>query len=336
MSDRASPVLCHLGKDRRALALRAGTASRFVSGVEMRDVDQPTGDVRATTTIAFPPGSTPARRSSNARRPSIGKPSRRRAPASARNRRVCVVRRTTRSVPLTRPFLQLDSANDGLRIPRRRLGLHAVPPAIALHDGVPRPSVAGDRQGYFDGPAQGSVEAAPEVEEQGDVGGVPDGLARRIGPQRQLESNDRMEACEVVRGNPGDQSALDLADLRHRQARRLADQRKAESSVHPRLPDVVTGAPDEIGCTPRTKIDLSKPGCHGSSVAARAHPRLIYATIGPRRAHRSSVSPIGGESAPEWESTSATRRNRPVIQSRYQGAQVCAPGRPGAPSWNAA
>jgi hypothetical protein len=171
--------------------------------------------LRYRSTIALPPGSTPAARSSSARTPRERK-------SLAQHVAVCphegaVVARIEQQqghvghVPV--PELERESSFEGLTIAWPSLGFDPVPPIGAQHDGVPGTPVARVGEWHLGSEAERGMQILPKPFEQGSMGLVSQRFTGRVGLGRQLKTNGREQFTRLLDREARRDSSLDPAVL---------------------------------------------------------------------------------------------------------------------------
>lgn len=123
-------------------------------------------------------------------------------------RRVSATTSSTRSI-LPSPLLERESALDGLEVVEHGLRLDSHDPAVASDEGVPRASIAFDRERYLGSPAEPRVKTDADPPQEPILPGVPDRIASWVCPESNIQSHGgavRGELAGRRAARPGFQS----------------------------------------------------------------------------------------------------------------------------------
>ena len=217
-------------------------------------------------------------------------------------------------------FLELQAPRNRLAGPRRRLSSHAKPPSGPTDESILRSTIAGNRERDLDCPSQGPVKAFAEIIEQCDMGRIPKRLTGWERFEAELEAHDRVESCQVPNRHVSNEPPLDATYGRRRQVGSPADRGQAQASIRARK----AGSHGPRRRSNRFRAQFQRRDAGTPLPRHDNGERGLSRGYWIRRLQRAGVRPMAGSS--RWGST-AMPRSRPVIQSRYHGAQVRAAGR---------
>jgi hypothetical protein len=114
--------------------------------------------------------------------------------------------------------LQVQLPHQRLDVTQPRLGLDRKVPPVTDEQSIPRALVAGDCERDLATPANDGGQKGAKAGKKAGLRGVPDRVARRRAPQRQIESYGRGNKDERLVSDVGRLAKLDSADRRVRQA----------------------------------------------------------------------------------------------------------------------
>jgi hypothetical protein len=172
-------------------------------------------------------------------------------------------------------------------------GLHIAEPAFdldrdqRLREGeqpVPGASITGDRERDLGPERDAGMDSAPKAFDQAELRGIANGIAVRVGPDDELESNRRARAAELLNREVWQGSALDSAELAVRHGDRSPGGGEAEPCVQSSFADLPPRLAADQERLPGRLTCPVVPCRHRRSLAHRASRRLIGA--GKRRFER--------------------------------------------------
>jgi hypothetical protein len=226
-------------------------------------------------------------------------------------------------------ILERQPSLEGLAIRYVRLGLDAgAPPGRQRTADVRIPSseIALDRQGHLRAPAKAWMESGPESLKQRQLRPIPDGIARRIGADAQVQPNDSAPGTEFRNGYAIEIAVFESCDLLMRRTRSRGDVSKAQSRPDPRKSMVLTHASERISGSSSAAIVRSFSRSHALDDQqwpfAGAQP-LLGPPAGPTgrrdpesgsiRAARPRLGPPAGPTGRRDSESRSIRPARPLL-----------------------
>ncbi|MFI5255141.1 MAG: hypothetical protein ACHQ15_06770 [Candidatus Limnocylindrales bacterium] len=101
-----------------------------------------------------------------------------------------------------------------LHVASAHLTLDADAEPLSPDRGVPSAQVPGTRERHFGSPRERRMEQGTETGEKGDMGGVADRAAGRVGSDREIQADDAQETRQLVERRPWHKAALHQAHTR--------------------------------------------------------------------------------------------------------------------------
>src|SRR4029079_7745026 len=199
--------------------------------------------------------------------------------------------------------LQGELALERLAVGDARLRLDPCPPRprVSTADlGVPGPEVLLDREGNFRSPTQGRMEADAKSLEQRELGAVPDRIAGRVGPDREVETEHRKPCADVLEHHPSERPVLESEQLLVGAAARTCASPEAEAARNATHSMLLAGTNHRRAKTTSTTVARPFTGSH-ERIMSGAAALAVTRGFGPRGgatdkrdARRSSRGPAGG------------------------------------------
>jgi len=127
------------------------------------------------------------------------------------------------------------------------------------NDRIPCPKIGGAGEWHFRSAHEGRVKSTTKSVEQGDLRRVPDGIARRVEPDRQIQTEDRGDHRQLRDRDVERQSTLDPAVLGRRDAHSMGDDCLRQGRVAARATKLASGRRDELSTARETDVHTSLP-----------------------------------------------------------------------------
>jgi len=163
--------------------------------------------------------------------------------------------------------LQGQASLEGLAVREFGLGLDPGTPRGWFRTadvGVPGPEIALDWQRNLRPPAQARMEALSKAFEQRQLRSVPDRITSGVGPQAEIESEDRAPRPDVGDAHPIELASLETPQLAMGGTGRRTSIAQAESGGHPGVAMLLTEASDRIPGPASAAISRPFSRSHGA------------------------------------------------------------------------
>lgn len=214
------------------------------------------------------------------------------------------------------PNLECEPPLERLPVAEPGLGLDPGAPRLRLASadlGVPRAEITVDRQRHLGPPTESGVEPPAKSLEQRELRPIADRIASRIGPDREVEPDDRTPSTELGDRDSVQLTALEPDQLLVRRPRSRGCIANAESGADAGQSMVLSNAPECGAAAPAPSIGGTLAGTHAEDRLIRPFTRpslRIWSARGTNRRTGDPLLPAPGGLAASWSSSRTDpRRN---------------------------